>query len=48
MQTHVSICTYLGKTNGHPRWSGKKCVSHWLPLPELPKDITENPKFYQG
>jgi hypothetical protein len=33
---HVSIATYWGKRNGQPLWSGKKKVSHWMPLPELP------------
>ena len=35
---HVSIANYWGRKNGCPMWSGKKRVSHWHPLPELPID----------
>ena len=45
MQTHVSLCTYFGSYRGRPIWSGKKSVSHWMPLPELPKDIRQNPRL---
>lgn len=38
MQRHVSVSTYFGKVGllGR-RWSGWKNVTHWAPLPELPK-----------
>jgi hypothetical protein len=41
MQEHVSICTFwgdnhLGIPRPYPMWSGKKTVTHWMPLPELP------------
>ena len=47
MQTHVSLCTFWGKSskNGRLVWSGNKCVSHWMPLPELPKDFKQNPRL---
>lgn len=39
MQRHVSVCTYFGKNDrGIPVWSGRKHVTHWMPLPELPKE----------
>ena len=44
MQRHVSICDfwgdgheYLGNIYYKPKWSGHKEVTHWMPLPELPK-----------
>lgn len=46
MQTHVSMCTFFGRaSNGRLVWSGNKCVSHWWPLPKLPKDIQQNPRL---
>lgn len=39
---HVSICEYWGR---HPNnryehsWSGKKHVTHWMPLPEIPDSL---------
>lgn len=46
MQRHISICDfrgarheYLGKIYIHPKWSGHKQVTHWAPLPELPKEV---------
>ena len=37
MDTHVSICDYYGPHPGGPTWSGRKCVSHWMPLPKVPE-----------
>lgn len=49
MQTHVSMCTFWGRaSNGRLVWSGNKCVSHWYPVPELPKDIRQNPKLKES
>lgn len=43
MQRHVSICDYWGCIRpGHLRWSGRKQVTHWAPLPELPSMNKEN------
>lgn len=33
MQRHVIICEYWGRI-----WSRNREVTHWAPLPELPKD----------
>ena len=40
-QRHVTVCEYWGNSYDIPplyRWSGRKLVSHWAPLPELPAD----------
>lgn len=47
MQEHVSICTFcgtnhLGIPRARPLWSGWKTVTHWMPLPELPKSEAPN------
>lgn len=45
MERHVSICEFwgarhevLGGVYIKPMWSGHKEVTHWAPLPELPKE----------
>jgi hypothetical protein len=45
MQEHVSICEFwgdchyvCGKVVRKPLWSGHKNVTHWMPLPELPRE----------
>ena len=42
MDEHVSVSTYFGNN----RWSGHKKVTHWMPLPELPRVIQKRRERY--
>ena len=37
-QRHISISSYYVSTTGRVLWSGKKKVTHWMRLPDLPDD----------
>lgn len=42
---HVSIATYFGTPHGKPAWSQRRDVTHWMRLPELPKEV--NDEFFK-
>lgn len=39
IEKHVTVCTYMGVYPGHLQFSRHvRNVSHWMPLPEPPKE----------
>ena len=40
IEKHVTACTYMGGRFGHPQFSRHvRNVTHWMPLPEPPKEV---------
>lgn len=38
-QVHISMSTYYRLPDGRAYWTRKYHVTHWMPLPDMPREV---------